>query len=210
MRAEARDTEGVVRRVAAWLRARPRLCLALVAAIVVAIMLLWPAIYRSDRLKVEKTIEALGRRLTAGDAAGVLALVSPYFAEEGIYKERLRKELERILRNRPILGLRLVVRQLGVRQGQASALVFAESRHRMGIGPGTARSQWILRFEKIDGRWLMRSATPQSLNGDRPIEPQPPGECQPDSSLLRMLHPRASGSQHRAESVALSTCITGC
>ncbi len=154
-------------RLLSLLRAHPGLSLGVVACVVIAAIALVSVLYETERDKVLATFVGVRKAVEKGDAQGVLAYVSPYFSEEGLYYAQLAAGFERTLSNRPVSRASLVVRQLSMVGSEAVALVYVESHRRRAVGGGIARSEWGVTLEKIEGRWLIRSATPLRVNERR-------------------------------------------
>ncbi len=152
-------------RLLAAARARPSVSLAVIACLAAAVLLAWSALHKSDRRKVLATIDAVGEAVVQGDVEKVLAHVSPYFSEEGMYRDQLAETLSRILPGRPVSRASLVVRQLSIGRGTATARVYVESRHGDAFGAEFARTEWQITVEELGNRWLVRHAEPLQLNG---------------------------------------------
>ncbi len=147
-------------------RARPGASLLVLLAaaglLYVGLAQLWP----SDRRRIKTVLDEAVESLAARDLEGVMTHVSPYFSEEGIDRERLRSDLERITRRRPLDRANLAVRHLTIANDEALMDLHVTSFHGGG-GVRFARSEWTVRLEKIDEEWLVRSATPERVNGRR-------------------------------------------
>ncbi|MCK4283982.1 MAG: hypothetical protein KAX44_06665 [Candidatus Brocadiae bacterium] len=155
-------------RVLSLLRARPGLSLGVVACVVVAALAVVSVLYETERDKVLAALVGVRKAVEKGDAQEALAHVSPYFCEEGLYRAQLTRGLERALRSKPVSRASLVVRQLSMAGSAAVVLVHVESHRHRGVGGGMARSEWRVTLEKIEGRWLIRGATPLQVN-DRKV-----------------------------------------
>lgn len=131
-----------------------------VAVIYVAVGQLWP----SDERRITATVTAVTRSLVEGDAEAALEYVSPYFLEEGLDKRGLAMILPRAVGRRPITRASSFMRQLSVGSGRAAAKVYVQSFHGEGLSGEFARSEWIVTLEEINGRWLIRTATPERVN----------------------------------------------
>jgi hypothetical protein len=137
------------------------LCLA--GGLYVGARLALPGRRRAVMAVTDQVLDAL----RAGDAAGALEHVSPYFSEEGLNKRALGGLLGRALARKPISSVRVSVRQVTFAGNRASIRLYAVSTHRGAYGGPTARSEWAITFEQIRGRWLVRAARPLQLNGRR-------------------------------------------
>ena len=120
--------------------------------------------YKTERDRALDAIAEVQEAVERGDARRALAHVSPYFSEEGLYYDQLAIGLERALRSKPVWRASLVVRQLSIAGPTAVALVYVESHHAGGVGGRLARSEWRVALEKVEGRWLIRRATPLYVN----------------------------------------------
>ena len=156
--------EPPLRRLVSVARAYPAIALAvlvcLAGGIYVGFGLLWP----SDRARIVAATRHVCAALERGDADAVLEHVSPYFSEEGVDRRELNEYLHRALRRNAISSVRLSVRQVSVDGPRASARVHVLSTHEAAYGGRLARSEWLLRFERINDRWLIRQATPLQVN----------------------------------------------
>jgi len=146
-------------------RAHPALSVAVIACLAGAVLLAWSAFHKSDRGKVQAVLEAIGEAMVEGDEEKVMAHVSPYFSEEGMYRDQLAERLARILPGRPVSRISLVVRQLNIGHGTATAMVYVESRHGDPFRGQFARTEWLVTVEELGDRWLVRHVTPLELNG---------------------------------------------
>jgi len=146
-------------------RAHPARSVAVIACLAGAVLLAWSAFHKSDRGKVQAVLEAVGEAIVEGDEGKVMAYVSPYFSEEGMYRDQLAERLARILPGRPVSRISLVVRQLNIGHGTARAMLYVESRHGDPFRGQFARTEWLVTLEELGGRWLVRHVTPLGLNG---------------------------------------------
>jgi hypothetical protein len=133
-----------------------------------ALMLLGAGLYvlasrllPSERNNIRAAIEQVRDGILQGDAGKVLQNVSPYFFEEGLDKQALAAWLPGALRGKPVERLVIVLRQIQVQNGTAEANVRVESSH----GGRRLSTDWALALEKLDGRWLVRRATPSRVSG---------------------------------------------
>lgn len=141
-------------------RSHPAVALGALVCTAAALYLLVSTLWQTDSARVAKALDAVLDGLRRGDAEEVLRHVSPYFSEGGLDKDALAQMLSRVLRNRPIVRVNLSVRQLDVDRTKAAATIHVTSYHSGASGRLVAGSDWAVIFEEIDGRWLVRQATP--------------------------------------------------
>jgi len=158
---------GPLGRLVAGARAHPAVSVAAVACLAGAVMVAWSAFHESDRDRIGTVLGTITEGIVKGDEGKVMAHVSPFFSEEGIYREQLREGLTRILRHRPLSRISPLVRQLNVEHGTATAIVYVESRQGDAFRGTFARTEWLITLEELGGRWLVRHATPLRLDGRR-------------------------------------------
>lgn len=158
---------GAVARLVSVLRGHPTVFLAVLACVTIVVLMVTAAFPQTQRRRVVGALHGIRKGVVKGDAAAVLACVSPYFSEEGMHKEQLGKRLVRVLEPQPLCRVTLVVRQVNVGVGTAAAIVHVESHRAPAFGGRVSRSIWRVSLERINGRWLVRGATPLEVNGRR-------------------------------------------
>jgi hypothetical protein len=112
---------------------------------------------------IRTTLDQIRDGLIEGNADKVLANVSPYFFQEGIDKAALGTWLRSALAGKPVDRVFLVMRQVQIHGSTADVSLNVSSFHRDRRG----NTDWIVSFEKIDGRWLVRKAVPTRVNDFR-------------------------------------------
>ncbi len=145
-------------------RAHPLLALVAVTAVTV---LGWSLIIRlapGDARRIRRTIGEVTDGLVRADAERVLDQVSPRFLEPPWDKEALERTLPRILRENPVDSVSVTIRELEVVGGTARARVRASSVSRQRTQRVRATTEWVVRFEKVDDRWMLTKARPLSVN----------------------------------------------
>jgi hypothetical protein len=154
-------------RFVAACRARPAVTLILIGGVTavgyLCVHLLWP----SDAQRAKRAVSAALDALTDGDVARVMSHVSPYFSAEGVDKDALSGMLERSLTRHDFLRASLTFQQIQVINGRAALKVHVRSFHRSELGGGMVNSEWVIILEELGGQWLVREATPVSVNGRR-------------------------------------------
>jgi len=145
-------------------RSHPAVSLALLAGGAAAIYFLVVRLWPSDEREIRATVSAVTQSVVEGNVEGVLERVSPYFLEEGLDKHMLGVLLPRALSRRPVVRATASVRQLDVGAGRAASKVDVQSFHGEWLSGGFAWSEWLVTLEEIEGRWLIRTATPQRVN----------------------------------------------
>ena len=146
-------------------RARPVVTLVLVGGLTAVCYMCAHVLWPSDAQRVKWAVSGVLDDLKNDDVQGVLAHVSPYFSEEGVDKKTLGAMLSQVLGHHEFLRASLTFQQIQVINGRAALKVHVRSFHRSEFGGGMANSEWVLMLEEINGRWLVREATPLSLNG---------------------------------------------
>ena len=116
---------------------------------------------------MKETVRNVRDAVVAGDVEEVLEHVSPHFFDEGMDKEHLRDALGRALRHRPVSRASYVIRRLDVSGGLARARIYVQSHHGGGGRGASASTEWSIRLERADQRWLVTQAKPLTVEGHR-------------------------------------------
>jgi hypothetical protein len=141
-------------------RLHPGIALAILVSVAAIFYLALGPLWTGDRGKATKALDAVVKGLVDANTDEVMACVSPYFAADGLDKRELGEALKRILKPGLITHASLYVPRFDVEGGRATATVEVRSSQRSGLGAGSIRSEWLVMFERIDGRWLIRAAVP--------------------------------------------------
>jgi hypothetical protein len=136
----------------------------LTAVCYLSALALWP----SDTQRAKRAVSGLLNALEKGRTGDVMTFISPYFSEEGVDRQMLGGMLGEILKQQDIIRTSVTFRQIQVIHGRAVMKVHVRSFHRGEFGGGMAHSDWIVGLEELGGKWLVREATPLSVN-DRKV-----------------------------------------
>ncbi|MHC4479677.1 MAG: hypothetical protein ACYS1C_01710 [Planctomycetota bacterium] len=161
------DAGSKLARLVGVARERPALTLALLICLAAAAYVAATSLVATERGRLLDTIDEITRALEQGDAEGVISHVSPYFSEEGMSRRSLARNVKHILARKPLTRLKVSVRRLDPSAPRAAATVHVVSYLRADYRAHFARSEWRLTFEKIDGSWYVRTASPIHINGRR-------------------------------------------
>lgn len=142
-------------------RAYPGRTLLLLLVVGVGLYVLVTHLFPSETRKVRVAIDQVRSAIVQGDADKVLDRVSPYFFEEGVDKQALARYLKRVLADRPVRQLNIIPLQLQFQDDTATVDISVRSVQ----GRDRVPTDWTLVLEKLDGRWLLRRATPTQISG---------------------------------------------
>ncbi len=152
---------GRAQRVVMLARTYPGRTLLLLLVAGVGLYLLAVHLFPSETRKVRTAIAQVRSGIMRGDADRVLDCVSPYFYAEGIDKPTLGTYLRRELRSRPVRQLTIILRQVQFDGDSATADLSVRSIQ----GGRYLPTDWAVELQKVNGRWMVRSASPTQVGG---------------------------------------------
>ncbi len=151
---------GRLHRLVARVRANPRLSL---VVLLLAGAGAWIALRTLHPGDTQRIVDVLGQARDAvvdGDTEAALRYVSPRFSTDGLVREDLRESLDGMPPDLLPRRVSLYIAEKDVKEREALVEVVARS-----TGPrGRITSEWTVQLEKVEDRWLIVSARPQSIN----------------------------------------------
>jgi hypothetical protein len=152
------------RRAVLLARAHPGIALAALVCGAAILYFTLGRLWTRQRDKVSATLDGVVKGLVDGDADEVMAWVSPYFSTEGLDKHGLGDALGHLLKPGLVTRASLRVSRFNLDNGTATAAVEVGSSHGGGFMSGSVHSEWLVSLQLINGRWLIRAATPVQVD----------------------------------------------